>query len=232
MMQFPQFPECSCEMHPRGVSKRDAPDDALNDPFLYLPPPVEFTQEMAVIADRYKGHDIDWSHYPAFQAAAFLQPKTATQHAERKGRFLALKKSAEIQGFSVPDSLTRLYTTDEFIDRLHHNCVWPSLPEEIVRLPSNPDFALFLFLVEGQGCGIWHLLLAPDGSHTVITADTRFGCTPGDPPERIRVPASFQVCQCMDGLNRLLYHYFVASAQHDGHYIQRLQQYFSEIETA
>ena len=91
---------------------------------------------------------------------------------------------------------------------------------------------MFLFLIEGQGCGIWHLLLAPDGSHTVITADARFGCTRGYPPGRIPDPAKFHVCQCMDVVNRLLYHYFVASAQHDRQYVQRLQLYFGEIETA
>lgn len=230
MIQFPQFPDCSCEMHPPGVLQPEVPEDALSDPFAYLPPPVDFTDAMASLASRYRAHDIDWRYYPAFQAAAFLQPKTAEQHAERRKQFLSLKSSAESQGFTVPESLTKLYTTDAFIDRLHHNCVWPSLPEEIVRLPSNPDFAVFLFLIEGQACGIWHLLLAPDGSHTVITADARFGCIRGYPPGRIRDPATFNVCQCVDTLNRLLYQFFIDSAQHDLQYIRRLQQYFAETE--
>ncbi|MEZ6143994.1 MAG: hypothetical protein R3B91_00895 [Planctomycetaceae bacterium] len=58
-------------MHPCDDSERDVPADALDDPFLYLPPPVEFTDEMEVIAERYTSHDIDWRYYPAFQAAAF-----------------------------------------------------------------------------------------------------------------------------------------------------------------
>jgi hypothetical protein len=32
----------------------------------------------------------------------------------------------------------------------------------------------------------------------------------------------------MDSVNRLLYHYFVESARHDGQYLERLQQYFAE----
>ncbi|MEZ6143995.1 MAG: hypothetical protein R3B91_00900 [Planctomycetaceae bacterium] len=121
--------------------------------------------------------------------------------------------------------------TDAYIDRLHHNCVWPSLPEEIVRLPANPEFAVFLFLIEGQACGIWHLLLAPDGSNTVITADAPFGCIKGYPPGRVPDPAQFQVFQCMDSLNRLLYHYFMSSALHDKHYLDTLRGYFSETGT-
>lgn len=232
MTQFPQFPECSCEMHPRGGLEPPAPDDALDDPFSYLPPPVAFSEEMAAIAGRYLAHDVDWRYYPAFQAAAFLKPKTAAQHAERKQQFLKLKASAESQGFAVPESLTRFYMTDEYIDRVHHNCVWPSLPEMIVRLPAHPEFAVFLFLGEGQGCDFWHLLLAPDGSHTVINADARFGSPLEYPPGRMPDPAAFRVRQCADTLNRLLYHYFSASAEHDVQYVQRLQQYFLETEAA
>lgn len=181
-----------------------------------------------MLAERYAAHDIDWRYYPAFQAAAFLKPKSAEQHTARRSRFLELKTSLESRGFAVPESLTRLYTTDAFIDRLHHNCVWPSLPEQIAFLPTDPRFALMLFLIEGQGCGIWHLLLSPDGEHRVINASGRFGCVSGYPPNHSPDFASFQVHQCMDSVNRLLYHYFQASALHDAQYIDRLSQYFAE----
>lgn len=225
---FPSFPECSCQLHPQQSLDPEAPIDALDNPFHYLPSPIPFTDDMAVIAQRYKSNDINWKYYPAFQAAAFLQPNNTQQHSQRKEQFLALKESAETQGFSLPDTLTRLMTTDEYIDRLHHNCIWPSLPEEIIRLPSHPQFAPFLFLIEGQGCGIWHLLLSPDGSHTVINADGRLGCSLGYPPGRVRDPATIQVFQCMDSVNRLLYHYFIASAHHDQHYLRVLDEYFAE----
>lgn len=225
MIEIPSFPQCQCEMHPRGASKSRALTRALDDPFAFIPSPVEFTDEMAVIANRYWAGDIDWRYYPAFQAAAFLQPKTAEKHVKRRSEFLALKETAESQGFVVPDALTRLFTTDDYIDRLHHNCVWPSLPQQIVRLPSHPDFAVLLFLVEGQGCGQWHLLLAPGGSHSIINADDGFG---RDISGFVRDPATIQIFQCMDHLNRLLYYYFIESGRHDRQYVKRLKQYFAE----
>lgn len=227
-MQFPTLPQCTCEMHPEQHGESACPVDALDNPFLYLPPSVEFTPAMHTIAERYLAHDIDWKYYPAFQAAAFLKPKTAEQHEERRRQFAALKVSAETQGFAVPESLTRLLTTDEYIDRLHHNCVWPSLPEQITVFPADPRFAVFLFLIEGQGCGIWHLLLSPDGGHRVINATGRFGCVRGYPPGHFPNFASFEVYDCMDSINRLLYHYFTESARHDNQYVERLAQYFAE----
>lgn len=227
-MRFPQFPECTCEMHLSDSEGEVCPPDALNDPFSYLPPSVEFTDAMLEVAERYKAHKIDWRYYPAFQAAAFLQPKSVQQHADRQQQFRVLKESAEEQGFSIPATLVSLFTNDAYIDRLHHNCVWPILPEQIVRLPADPAFGVFLFLQEGQGCGIWHLLLAPDGTHTVVNSNNSFGCTRGYPPGHTPDPAKFRVYQCMDSVNRLLYHYFVESARHDTHYVERLDQYFAE----
>jgi hypothetical protein len=52
------------------------------------------------------------------------------------------------------------------------------------------------------------------------------------PPDRFPNQLTVSVYQCMDVLNRLLYHYFIASAQHDQHYAQRLKQYFAETGAA
>lgn len=205
------------------------PDDALVDPFIYLPAPVLFTEEMAALLKRSKDSArIEPRHYRAHQAAAYLRPKTVEQHADRREQFLALKGSAESQGFKVPETLTRLFMTDEYIDRLHCNCVWPRLPEAIIRLPSNPEFALFLFLTESQACVVWHLLLAPDGSHTIITADEPFGCYRGYPPGFTPNPAKFSVFQCIGSLNELLFRYFIASAYDDSNYLKWLAEYSSE----
>ena len=224
---FPSFPPCQCEFD-ADAQIMTAPEDALRDPFQYLPAPVEFTPELAVLAERYRAHEIDWKYYAAYQAAAFLQPKTRQQHDKRREQFLALKTDAEAEGFQLPESLTRLYLTDAYIDRLHHNCVWPSLPESLVRMPNCPDYAVMLFLIEGQGGGIWHLLLSPDGGHTVVNVEGRLGCVLGYPPGKAPDPAKFKVFQCMDTVNRLLYHYFTASACHDEQYVQRLEEYFAE----
>lgn len=228
MMQFPKLPRCNCEMHSESQGESACPASALDDPFLYLPPSIDFTSRMQTIAERYLAHDIDWRYYPAFQAAAFLKPKTAEQHEARKTQFFALKGAAESEGFVVPESLTRLYTTDAYIDRLHHNGVWPSLPEKLTFLPADPRFAVLLFLIEGQGCGIWHLLLAPNGEHRVINASGRFGCVRGYPPGHSPDFGSFEVYACMDSINRFLYHYFKESTLHDKQYVERIAEYFAE----
>lgn len=227
IMQFPRFRKCSCEMHPQPSESADIPPEVLNDPLSFLPAPVEFTAEMATLADRYRKHDIDWTAYPAFQAAAFLEPKAAQQHSDRRQHFQTLKESAESQGFAIPESIVELFTTDSYIDRLHHNCVWPMLPQQIVRLPADPTFAVLLFLIEGQGCDFWHLLLAPDGTYTVVYSDTAIGRPRNRPPGSTEDFTQCKVFQCMDSVNLLLYSYFNESARHDEQYVERLTQYFS-----
>ena len=56
------FPTCQCEMHPVD-GEPTAPHSALLDPFAFLPPPIEFTDDMRLVADRYLAHDIDWHNY-------------------------------------------------------------------------------------------------------------------------------------------------------------------------
>lgn len=227
-MQFPRFPKCSCQWHRDPSVGADIPREALNDPLSFLPAPVEFTAEMAILADRYRKHDIDWKAYPAFQAAAFLQPKSAEQHSDRRRHFQTLKESAESQGFAIPKSIIELFTTDSSIDRLHHNCVWPMLPAQLVRLPADPALVVLLFLVEGQGSDFWHLLLAPDGTHTVIYSDTAIGRPRNRPPNISNDLAKCRVFQCMVSVNDLLCSYFNESARHDEQYVERLTQYFSQ----
>ena len=183
---------------------------------------------MRQVADRYLAHDIDWRYYPAFQAAAFLKPKSHDEHEKRRQQFQTLKNSAESEGFVVSDSLTQLFMDDSIIDRIHHNCVWPTLPDKIPRLPAASDHAVFLFLIEGQACGIWHVLLAPDGSHSIINASDSFGKSNMYPPGREPDPATFRVYHCMDSINQLLYYYFTESARHDAEYMDRLAKYFDE----
>jgi hypothetical protein len=226
-MQFPTFPECHCEMHPVLEGDTPCPVDALIDPFRYLPPRVEVTPRIIALADRYLSGDLGGTHYPAFQAAAFLKPKDAQQHQDRKDQFLSIQRALEADGFSVPASLATLFLTDEYIDRLHHNCVYPRLPERAIRLPADSSFAVLFFLLEGQGCAFWHLLLAPDETHTIITASDAFGCSSGYPPGREPDFATFEIHQCIDSVNESLYHYFRESARHDKEYVERLDQYFA-----
>lgn len=225
VISFPSLPECECEFHARQLPPQF--ETGLEDPLSHLPPPIEFTDEMDAIANRYLSHDIDWRYYPAFQAAAFLRPKSPELHSERRKKYLSLKTTAESEGFSIPDTLTRLFTNDSFVDRLHHNCVWLALPDELVRLPTDPRFALFSFLIEGQGGG-WHLLLAPNGSHRIVTADDSFGRRSSYPPEHSPNPTAFRIYQCLDSIDRLLLFYFLDSARHDVEYVERLQHFFPQ----
>jgi hypothetical protein len=218
-------------LHPQVSGAEECPPDALTDPFRYLPPPVEFTPRMNALAEPYianANEKIDFRYYPAYQAAAFLKPRTFDQHRERQEQFAWLKSSAEAQGFAIPDSLTRLFMTDAFIDRLHHGNIWPTVPKQIVRLPADPRFAVLLFLYEGQGCGFWHVLLAPDGTHTIINASDAFGSILGYPTAHEPDCARFTVSQCMDCVNRLLYHYFSQSARDDKRCLERLEEYFAD----
>ena len=214
-------------MHPQESDVSDISLDILNDPLRFLPEPIEFTAEMAILADRY-WHLTDWTYYPAFQAAAFLQPKSAQEHSDRREHFQNLKQSAESQGFNIPESIVELFTNDSYIDRLHHNTVWPTLPEHIVRLPADPTCAVLLFLHECQGCDFWHLLLAPDSTHTVIYSNSAIGRPRGYPPKHADDFNQCKVFQCLDSVNRLLFHYFKESACHDEHYVERLTQYLSQ----
>jgi len=201
------------------------PSGGVADPFQYLPPEIAFTSRMAAIADRYESGDIDGAFYPAFQAASFLRPRSPTQHEERRTQFASLGQQVEAMGFQLPESLIRLIETDNYVDRLHHNTIWLDLPDELWRLPADPEKLMFLVFREGQGCCYWHLLLAPDHSHCVVCCEAAFGV----PSVWHTVPdfSKFEVELCADRLDEWLYYFFRESADHDRHYIQWLDDYFA-----
>ena len=166
------FPSCDCQFHRESSS---IPDLALQDPFAFLPPKIEFTDEMQEIAELYRAGEFNWSNYLPFQAATFLQPTSRTEHHDRRTKFSELQQSVFDLGYSLPQSLTTLFSNDEYVDRIHHNLIWLSLPEKVVRLPSHPEFISFLFLTECDGNPNWHLILGPNDSHAIVTAYDRFG---------------------------------------------------------
>lgn len=181
------------------------PDRLTETLFQYLPAEIPFTPEMGELADRYVNNDIDWRHYPAFQAAAFLRPKTDAEHNRRRAEFSQLRRSAETEGFSLPDVFCELVETDNYIDRLHHNGIWLRLPEELWRLPAAPSRLMFLMFTEGQGCCHWHLLLSPDGTHSVVCSDYAFGCLwmSGRVPDY----SKWEVRLCADSAEEWLFHF-------------------------
>lgn len=198
--------------------------------FQYLPAEFPFTDEMERLADRYINNDIDWRHYPAFQAAAFLRPKTDTEHEQRRTAFHQLRHDAEAEGFSLPDLFCELVETDSYIDRLHHNTIWPQLPEELWRLPADPSRLMFLMFTEGQGCCHWHLLLNPDGTHCVVCSPHPFGCPSAWASGKVPDYSEWKVQLCADSIEEWLFRLFNAASEQDRQYLECLNGYFESDE--
>jgi hypothetical protein len=183
---------------------------------------------MAELADRYVSnvpHCIDYRFYSAFQAAAFLRPQSPAQHEKRRTDFALLRQQVEAMGFRLPESLIRLVETDSYVDRLHHNSIWLDLSEELWHLPADPEKLMFLVFSEGQGCGYWHVLLAPDHTHCVVWCESPFG----KPSAWAVVPeySRFEVRLCADSFDEWLYYFFRDSEKGDRHYFESLYDYFS-----
>lgn len=135
---------------------------------------------------------------------------------------------AEAAGFIVPEVFREYVETDAYVDRVHHNTIWLQMPTELWRLPSDPSCLVFLAFWEGQGCCYWHLLLAPDGSHCVVSCEYPFGWPAIWPRGRVPDYSKWEVNRCADSIEEWLYHYFLDSAKQDQHYIERLKPYHPE----
>lgn len=131
---------------------------------------------------------------------------------------------AEAAGYVVPEIFRELVETDAYVDRLHHSYIWLEMPEELWRLPSDPSRVVFLAFIEGHAGAGWHLLLAPDGSHTMVSCDYPFG-VPSNWPRAVPDYSKWEVEQCADSIEEWLYYYFLASAEHDRLHIERLRPY-------
>ncbi|PQO44429.1 hypothetical protein [Blastopirellula marina] len=166
-------------------------------------------------------------HYAAMQAAYFIRPKSPDQHRTRREVFSQRIVEAETQGFVIPDVFREFVETDAYVDRVNHNTIWLEMPSELWRLPSAPTCLVFLAFTEGQGCCNWHLLLAPDGSHSMVSCEHPFG-QPSIWPSRVPDVSQWKVNRCANSIEQWLYCYFLDSAEHDRQYIDRLRPYHSE----
>lgn len=198
--------------------------------FDYLPSPVPMTPVMVEMAQKYQRGE--WTktpqHYAPMQAAYFIQPKSPDFHKKRRDSFRSRAAEAEADGFVVPDNFRELVETDAYVDRLHHNTIWLEMPQELWRLPSDPSHVVFLAFTEGQGCCNWHLLLAPDGSHSMVSCEHPFGVPSNWPRHAVPDYSQWKVERCADSIEEWLCHYFLDSAAHDRHYIERLRPYHSD----
>ena len=193
--------------------------------FDYLPPPVPITPVIEEMAQKYVKAQFTGQTMGAMQAAYFLQPRPQEFHRKRRDAFRLRAAEAEADGFVIPDIFRELVETDAYVDRLHHNTIWLEMSEELWRLPSDPSRSVFLAFVEGGHGGYnYHLLLAPDGSHCVVSCVHPFG-VPSNWPVSVPDYSQWTVERCADSIEEWLYHYFLESAEHDRGYIERLRPY-------
>jgi hypothetical protein len=134
-----------------------------------------------------------------------------------------LKAEVDRRGLVLPKAFVELVESDDYVSRLRHNSIWITLPDELVSLPSDPEYTLFLIFGEGQGCGYWHLLLAPDGSHVVAFSEHHFGLKlPGGYDPDL---ASFTVYKCAESFSQWIVNFFAESMAGDRHYEELLVKY-------
>lgn len=210
---------------PLETASQSVPANLREKIFDYLPPPVAMTPVIEELAHKYVSGQLNGGDYVALQAAAFIRPKSQDHHHKRRDTFRRRAAEAEAAGFRIPEVFRELVETDAYVDRLHHNCIWLRMPEELWRLPSDPSLVVFLAFVEGQGCCNWHLLLAPDGSHCMVSCEHPFGVPSCWPGSRVPDYSKWVVEQCAASIEEWLYHYFRESAEHDQHYIKSLEPY-------
>ena len=185
------------------------------------------TPMMDEMAQKYSSADCPKTpqEYLAMQAAAFIRPQSADAHRKRRDTFRLRAAEAEAAGFVVPDIFRELVETDAYVDRLHHSNTWLAMPEELWRLPSDPSRLVFLAFADGGHGGYnYHLLLAPDGSHSVVSCEHPFGL-PSIWPVAVPDYSRWKVERCADSIEEWLYHYFLDTAEDYRHYIDRLRPF-------
>jgi hypothetical protein len=200
------------------------PPDYETQPFKYLPPPILLSAKELELAARYEKGNFSGG-YVTSQIAFFRRGPSAEQHQERREKFRRLKADVDGRGLVLPEAFVELVESDDHVSRLRHNCIWLRLPDELVALPSNPAFTLFLIFGEGQGCGYWHLLLAPDGGHVVTFSEHPFGLRNIYPGGYEPDLASFLIYRCADSFSQWIVNFFAESIEGDRHYEETLRKY-------
>jgi hypothetical protein len=163
--------------------------------------------------------------YVASQIALFRRGPSAEANQARRETFRRLQAEVDRRGLVLPADFVELVESDDYVSRLRHNCIWIRLPDELVTLPSDPQYTLFLIFGEGQGCGYWHLLLAPDGGHVVAFSEHPFGLRNLYPSGREPDLASFKVYRCADSFAQWIVNFFAESIEGDRHYEEMLRKY-------
>lgn len=203
---------------------RSLPADYETQPLRHLPPIIALSEAELDLARRYEQGDFSGG-YIASQVAYFRRGPSAENHQHRRGRFRQLKTEVNRLGLVLPPFYIELVESDDFIARLRHNSIWPTLPDHLVALPSSPEYKLFLIFREGQGCGYWHLLLGSDGEHIVTFSAHPLGRRNAYPPGHEPDIASMEIYQCAENFSQWIVNFFVECVEADRDYEELLQKY-------
>jgi len=193
------------------------PPDYKTNPFKYLPPEIVLSDAELKLAEQYENGDFSGG-YLSSQIAYFRRARRREDHDRRRAKFHQIKTVTAAEGLTLPSEFITLMETDSYVDRLRHNTIWLQLPDEIVPLPADPSRQMLLFCGEGQGCGYWHLLLSPDGTHCVAYCDEPFGKKGIYPSGYEPDLGDFEVNQCADSFAEWIVAYFAACIQEDRKY--------------
>ena len=209
---------------PNRVCKFESLPDCDSDPFKYLPPRIVLSDAERELARRYEQGDFSGG-YGTSQIAHFRRGPSDEQHAARREKFRRLQSEVDRQGLVLPAAFIELVESDDYIARLRHNTIWLTVPDEVVPLPSNPDHKLFLMFYEGQGCGFWHLLLGPDGSHVVVFSEHGFGLRNTFPVGAGPDISSISIYQCARSFGEWIVLYFAECSEGDRNYERLLSRW-------
>lgn len=172
-----QLPECGFlgpNGTPCGKQSEPLPNDYLSNPLAYLPPVYVLTPQEVELASQYERGDFSGG-YREGQIAHFRRGTTTEVHKQRRDRFRRLLPQLQNLGIELPASLVELTQNDNLASRLRHNTIWLDVPEELVPHPDDESYVLYGLMWEGQGCGNWQLLFAPDRTYVVWFSDYGFG---------------------------------------------------------
>ncbi len=207
-----------------SIEAFELPADYDTDPFRYVPEAITLSDAELKLADQYENEDFSGG-YLASQIAHFRRPRPKQKHESRRAKFRDLRKNVEREGLVFPSAFVELVESDDYHDRLRHNTIWLTLPDEIVPLPADPSRKLFLIAYECQGCDYWHLLLAPDGTHAIAYCAEPLGRRNMYPGGFKLDPATVDVYQCADSFCEWIVAYFVDCERGDRHYEEMLERY-------
>jgi hypothetical protein len=176
------------------------------------------------LARRYEKGDFSGG-YGTWQIAHFRRGPSAEQHEARRVQFRRLQAEVHRQGLVLPEPFIELVESDDYVTRLRHNTIWLTVADDVVPLPSHPEYKLFVIFYEGQGCGYWHLLLGSDGSHAVAFSEHGFGLRDTYPGGAGPDVSSIPIYQCATSFAEWIVLYFAECVEGDRHYEKLLAQW-------